>query len=357
MMKALRSGGGGITENEARYLVDLYYKIQKTRIGVNNQVKGLERDAKKSGNDPEPHEWLDWVLGQFEQMENEVKKILGYYTMTHDMAWFFDQTHGIGPVLSAALLAHIDIRKAPTVGHIYRFAGIEPTQVWCSREDAKRIWNEADGADFEEKLVNVSAVIGRNPERLIHMARFKPDGEEQPLTNEACIKAISRKPFNGQLKTALYKLGDSFMKFSNNENSFYGKIYRRRKQYEWARNLKGDMAGQAADYLSKKNYGKSTEAYSWLSGKCSPKKAQQLLNKGEPPTVALCKDDNGVPMLPPGQIDARARRYAVKIFLSHLQECWWRQEMKEEPPKPFAISMLNHAHYIAPPQDPSKEES
>jgi hypothetical protein len=30
--------------------------------------------------------------------------------------------------------------------------------------------------------------------------------------------------------------------------------------------------------------------------------------------------------------------------------------MKEEPPKPFAISMLNHAHYIAPPQDPSKED-
>ena len=54
--------------------------------------------------------------------------------------------------------------------------------------------------------------------------------------------------------------------------------------------------------------------------------------------------------LPPKQIDNRARRYAVKMFLSHFHNCWWREAMGTEPPKPFALEHCGHAHYIAPPQ-------
>jgi hypothetical protein len=53
--------------------------------------------------------------------------------------------------------------------------------------------------------------------------------------------------------------------------------------------------------------------------------------------------------LPPGQIDARARRYAVKLFLSHLQQVWWKMETGTDAPKPYVITQLGHGHLIDPP--------
>lgn len=293
MVKALRQKGGGITDSEARYLVDVYYQMQDQRIRTNNQVKGLERDAKKADTTAEPHDALDWVKTQFETLEQQVAKLLAIYTQQHPMAWFFDQTIGIGPVLSAGLLAHIDINRAPTAGHIYSFAGLNPETKW---EKGKK------------------------------------------------------RPFNAELKKLCWKIGDSFVKVSNHPNGFYGRVYRERKAYEWERNMSGALSGQANAKLEAFKIGKSTDAHAWYAGKCDPVKVRESLESGTAPTAANCTGDNGIPMLPPAQIDARARRYAVKLFLSHLQECWWREETGTEPPAPYVIAHGGHAHYVKPPQ-------
>jgi hypothetical protein len=142
------------------------------------------------------------------------------------------------------------------------------------------------------------------------------------------------------------------VKLSNREDALYGQLYKKRKAEEWRKNIAGEYQEAAADSMAKKKYGKATDQYAWYTGGCDPVKAQAALDEGKAPTAAGCKADDGkgVPMLSPAHIDARARRYAVKIFLSHLHEVWWREEMKEEPPKPFAISILGHGHYIPPPQ-------
>lgn len=301
MMKALRNGGGGITDNEARFLVDLYYMQQKQRIGVNNRIKGLDRDAKAAETTAEPHEALDWTLTQTETLEKQVVKILAAYVEAHPMAWFFERTLGVGPVIAAGLLAHIDITQAPTAGHIWNFAGLNPGIKW--EKGAKRPWN-------------------------------------------------------AQLKTLCWKLGESFIKVSGRKDAFYGQVFRDRKAYEWKGNIAGKFADQAAHKLDTTNIGKSTDAYAWYSGACSPEKAAAMLEDGKTPTVAGCRvESGGVAMLPPDQINSRARRYAVKLFLSHLQECWYRTEYATEPPKPFATAILGHAHYIAPPQLMEPKES
>ena len=209
MTKALRQSGGGITDSEARYLTDIYYTMQDQRVRANNQVKGLERDAKKSETAAEPHEALDWTLTQFTTLEDQIARLLSIYTQMHPMAWFFDQTVGIGPVLAAGLLAHIDIRKAPTAGHIYSFAGLNPETKW---EKGKK------------------------------------------------------RPFNADLKKLCWKIGDSFVKFSGHENGYYGKVYRERKAVEWRNNLSGQFAGQAAKKLETVKIGKDTDARAWYSG-------------------------------------------------------------------------------------------
>lgn len=316
------SGPGGVTDNEARFLVDMYYQLQKHRIQTNNRVKALERDAVKSGNEPEPNIFLQLVLKQQELLEENLKKILKYYAETHPIGWFFDRTVGIGPVLSAGLLAYIDIRQAPVAGNIWRFAGLDPRTTWVGAEKAKKLYADAEGDTPEEKLINVANSIHQKPERLIRDASTDFDtGELVQITAARAAKAIAKKPFNGTLKTICWKIGDSFVKVSNNKGAFYGQVYRDRKAYEIANNESGKLAGEAKKKLENFNIGKSTEAYKcYSSGK-----------------------------LPPAHIDARARRYAVKLFLAHLHECWYRQEIGE-PPAPYAISQLGHGHYIAPPQ-------
>ena len=116
------------------------------------------------------------------------------------------------------------------------------------------------------------------------------------------------------------------MKFSNAPECLYGHIYRQRKEYEVHRNDSGGNKETAAHILATKKIDKSKDAYKYLI--------------------------DGV--LPPGQIDARARRYAVKLFLSHLQYVWWYLETKTTAPKPYILTRPGneHVHIIQPPNLP-----
>lgn len=126
------------------------------------------------------------------------------------------------------------------------------------------------------------------------------------------------RPWNASLKTVCWKLGESFVKVSNAEDDIYGHIYKQRKEYEIKMNSEGIYADYAAMQLEKFNYGKNTEAYKYYS-------------KG---------------MLSPGHIQERAKRYAVKIFLSHLHYAMYLQAYGKEPAMPYAIAILGHAHEI-----------
>jgi len=134
-------------------------------------------------------------------------------------------------------------------------------------------------------------------------------------------KKKTKRPFNAQLKVLCWKLGESFVKVSGNDKAFYGKIYKERKELEIQRNNTGEFADQAEAMLEKKNFKKTTEAYkAYIKGK-----------------------------LPPAHIQARSTRYAVKLFLSHLHEVWYKHEFGKNPPNPFALEHEGHVHKIEPP--------
>ena len=54
-------------------------------------------------------------------------------------------------------------------------------------------------------------------------------------------------------------------------------------------------------------------------------------------------------MLPPGHLDAMARRYAVKMFLSHWHHVYYEMHHGTPPPKPFVIEHMWHTEYVKPP--------
>lgn len=280
LTKDLKQAAKVLTKQEARYLVDTYYQLQDYRISTASQVRSIDYPVKFDENGKkiklteeekeelnklpkEPHEVLDWFLDNAEMLENQIKKALDAFSDGDEVGLWLKSICGIGPVIAAGLMAHIDITKAPTAGHIWAFAGLDPTKTW------------------EKSQV---------------------------------------RPWNAKLKVLCWKAGQSFVKVSNNENDVYGKIYKQRKAYEQEKNEAGEYKSQADAILLNKKIGKDTDAYkSYSQGK-----------------------------LPPAHIQARAERYAVKIFLSHLHEIWYKKHYGVNPPAPFAIAILGHAHKIEP---------
>ena len=241
-----------LSDTEARFLVDAYYQMQDDRIRADGQVRSMGK---------EPHAILSWLGDQSRILETEVKKALDIYSGAHPIGTRIRTVVGVGPVIAAGVLAHIDITKADTAGAIWRFAGQDPTLEW---------------------------------------------------------KKGQKRPFNAQLKTLCWKLGESFVKVSSHKDDFYGKIYKERKEAEIIKNENMEFKEQAKEKLEKYNIGKTTDAYkAYSSGK-----------------------------LPPAHIHARAKRYAVKIFLSHLHEVWYEHHYGKPAPVPYVFAHAGHTHKI-----------
>lgn len=257
LTRDIKAAAATLSDAEARFLVDSYYTMQNARIRAGNQIDALRRNE-------EPNSVLSWLSEQDRVLEAQVRRALDAYSAAHPVGAWLRGVKGIGPVLAAGLLAHIDIERAPTAGHIWRFAGLDPTSVWAKG---------------------------------------------------------GKRPWNARLKVVCWKLGESFVKVSGDPEAFYGQAYATRKARESAKNAAGDFAAQAAARLAAARIGKATEAYKhYAAGR-----------------------------LPPAHVHARAKRWAVKLFLAHLHEQLYRQRYGKPPPLPYPIAHLGHAHRIEPP--------
>lgn len=255
--KDFREALSNIGINETRFLVDYYYQSQKYRTASANQAKALYKSD-------EPGDFVEWMMDRHLAMEKEIWRVLDKWTEDQPISVWAKSIVGIGPVISAGLLAHIDITKAPTVGHIWRFAGLDPTRKWVKK---------------------------------------------------------TKRPWNAKLKTLCWKTGESFVKVCNNDDDVYGKVYAKRKEQEIILNNEHRFADQAKYKLESFDIGKDTEAYGWYV-------------KG---------------MLPPDHIHSRAKRYAVKLFLSGYHEVAHYLHYGVLPPRPYVIDHLGHVHYFGPP--------
>ena len=291
----LKKAAATLTATEARYLVDAYYIMQRDRIRADHQGCTLAEAG-------EPNALLGWFSENTATLERNIKSALGTYSKAHPVGKWAESIIGIGPVISAGLLAHIDmepwrcqrvkegspffdksVKKActpkephgpechhiqiPTVGHIWRFAGLDPTVTW---------------------------------------------GEGQ------------KRPWNGALKRLCWIMGESFTKQQSHKDDFYGKLYLHRKAQEESKNANHDFADQAAAALKEKNWRRDTK------------------------TKAAYEDG----LLPQARIHLRSQRYAVKIFLAHWFAVAYRNKHGVKPPKPYVIEHLGHTHEIQVPNYP-----
>lgn len=257
----LKTAANSLSVGEVRYFVDAYYVWQEDRMRSDNQLRALIASG-------EPHAVVRWLAGQDRILENQIARVLNAYTESQFVGRWSKSIVGIGPIISAGLLAHIDITKAPTAGHIWRFAGLDPTVSWEKGE---------------------------------------------------------KRPWNASLKTLCWKIGESFVKVCNHKDDVYGHLYAERKAIEQAKNDAHMFADQAAAKLAKCKIRKTTEAYkAYIVG-----------------------------LLPPAHVHARAKRWAVKLFLSHWHAVAYRHHYGTMPPKPYILTPAGgHAHEIGVPNWP-----
>ena len=308
--KDLRMVARTMTATQARYMVNAYYSIQDSRKRSKNQVRAMA---------DEPHSVVEWYAEQNTILENEIKVALDQYSNNHPIGHWVRQIKGIGPVIAAGLIAHIDIEKAPTAGHIWSYAGLDPNKKWLKGQV---------------------------------------------------------RPFNANLKVLCWKIGQSFVKVSGGKNpSPYGVWYVRQKAKYIDKNRNGDYADRCASILTEKRWNTATDAYAWYSGEWvrNPKYNESLAIAIEARVAEISASSSKEtktemkkraldellsekpefntlrPMLPPAHIDQMAQRWAVKLFLAHLQEFWYEKHYGKKPPMPYAIAVLQHAHYIPPP--------
>lgn len=140
------------------------------------------------------------------------------------------------------------------------------------------------------------------------------------LNPDAKWEKGQKRPWNAELKRLCWLLGESFVKVKSRESDFYGKIYDARKVYEEAKNERGDYAEQARNIRATRKFQDAKTIERLESGK--------LLQ---------------------AHIHARCKRYAVKIFLSHLYEVMHRIHYGTPGPIPYAIAHLNHKDMIEVP--------
>jgi hypothetical protein len=171
----LRKAAATLGAREARYFVNVYYDIQDFRIATaNRQRKLLEGE--------EPSEYMEWLNLNLVTLENQIRSMLDKWSGAQPMGIWARDICGIGPVISSGLCANIDITKAPTVGHIWRFAGLDPTKKWLPK---------------------------------------------------------TKRPWNASLKRLCWIMGECFVKVQSNPRDIYGQLYLQRREYEDARNLTG----------------------------------------------------------------------------------------------------------------------
>ena len=259
LSRDVRTLSVNLDTTSVRKLVYTYYAIQKQRIAMSHQTRRLQ----EAGS---PHEMNDYLAANFLLMEKSLKYPLQRFAETTVAgSWALSQ-YGIGPVLAAGLSANIDITRAHTAGSVWRYAGLDPTIKWEKGQ---------------------------------------------------------KRPYNADLKTLCWKMGQSFMKFHKNDSCFYGHLYKMDKERRIEKNNAGDYAEFAKEILSSKNFGDNPTRTTLRSGK-----------------------------LPDAQIDAQARRYAVKIFLSHYHAVAYQAHYDKPAPTPYIIAHGDHVHEISIPNNP-----
>ena len=265
-------------------------------------------------------------LAQVQRLSKDIKDAI-YKVGVDEARWLVDTYYQ---------LQHDRITSAARIRSMLKDDATEPhaLMTWLFRQyetlenqiklSLDKYSDNFDAGEWAKDQIGIGPVIAAglianiNPEHCQHAASVWRYAGLAPHYDWA---KGEKRPWNARLKTlCAYKMGESFVKTCNHPEAFYGKIYKQRKELETLRNDNLEFADQAKAKLEKFNIGKTTEAYKHYS----------------------------IGKLPPAHIHARARRVAVKLFLSHFSQVYYETVIGKPASQIYAIKYLEHDDYITP---------
>ena len=177
-----------------RGLVDLRDRqIQKARIQFGNRVDAIVRGADASnGRQLElAHKWAI----RFNELEDELDKDIAQTVEKVEIFEYMSAVKGISHMISAKLIAMIDIERSPRISNLWRYAGYGQGRYW----------------KHEDKIVaplKGKKYIDGDWQEVITEPKH---GWELVTVRDRPIKGW-QIPYNKRLKTACYLASTSFLK-------------------------------------------------------------------------------------------------------------------------------------------------
>lgn len=384
-----------------KFLVDQYYQSQAFRIRAQNQARSLLQ-----GYDEADKEHPLFIAKQLENafaQEQLNKKYIDIVTEHIPVCYWMKKIVGIGPMIAAYLYASFEVTEDRYNTDFLSYAGLNDNNIpWLGKDKAAAIIKEAKeyqaslvedtdkllselfkdnkkevlkdfikvaksdkkliisyedmikiisshGIDLNAIVQTISEYIPNIQEyvqlqvypnyctdtiinRVALLTKRKPWLLRKGAINDHNRKSapakylsvadltsfIAKPPYNKDLKIKTFIIGKSFV-MNTKRGSLYGEIIARRKEEELFKNEQRAYKDQAQNILDTKNI--------------SDKKTLETLRDGR---------------LTLGHIDTRARRYGVKLFISHVYEAMYYDKFGKEPPKTYVIEHMGHHDYIAP---------
>ena len=329
----------GIKRCDLRPMVDLFYQFQKTRIAIGNKIYAIEKGLDIPDIESASLEIFRVMYNNHIIQETDLKNVFTKYCKTTKTGRWLSEVKGIGPLLSVIFQSYFDVTGKKSAGQFHSFCGLNDNNKPWYRNDTMvndlidPIMNGRKEIT-EEDIFYIAEASGRSASSIEHlccekqynkdskMMELKLDDNGNPIKSVSALKTnIKIIPYSKFLKTTCYKAGESFVKVRN-RGSLYGEVYFNRKSIETMKNERGEYAEQAKRALETKN---------WSNGD-----AKKTYEEGK---------------LPAGHIESRAKRYAVKLFISHLFEQMWIEKNGTQPPKPYILEYskeFDHNGYIEP---------
>lgn len=401
------------SKESLKCLVSFYYQYQGQRIANDDRIRKISKGMNKNGNEDSMLA-LKYLADSNREMEKQLKAMLGAYSVTTKVGKWLNDIVGIGPCISAGLLAYFNISEnMRSCQSFYNYAGLNDNNIpWLSKDDVKKVMNKADeiiSARVEERkaayetfqnpkwksymkklattnmdqayaslihgysedtikdsiigiigdsdtarefvdalvrdcekyqygprtwyntivyefnakepspeyMVTIAILTNRTYKNIFNGAIDRTKNGNGRRTYDRLARFLNMPPYLKELKVLCFKIEDSFAK-QISRGSLYGKLYKQRKEYELKKNDNGDYADIAlrlAERTSKKDLKKF-----YLEEK-------KLTNK---------------------HIDRRARRWACKIFISHLFDAMYIDAYGRTPDLPTVFNSGNHLDFIAP---------
>lgn len=310
--KDIRAAAREMRPRDIRVLVDHYYALQDLRLQVQGKVRAV-----KQGRDEGAVFVVSAMFARQVGLEQDIKGALAAWVKVQadpsPTAWAARQV-GIGPVIAAALAAHLpgtervmDAERPDQAARIAALSdGVRTREGW---ERTRMVDKEGEILEGWVRPRSVPPTVG-------HWWRFA--GLDPTLV----WGKGEVRPWNAKLKVVCYKIGESFVKVSGNENAFYGQLYAERKAWELAKDADGGNADAAAAALAKPTRWSDNQRKAYESGH-----------------------------LPPAQLHRRATRWVTKLFLAHYHEAAYLAEYGTPPPKPYVLEHVpGHVHAIRRPE-------